>query len=46
MNKKITAALVAVLLAVPATAQANLKNRTVGSTPTLAVIFKHEYCFY
>jgi len=38
MNKKITAALVAVLLAVPATAQANLKNRTVGSTPTLAVI--------
>jgi len=38
MNKKITAALVAVLLAVPATAQANLKNRTVGSAPTLAVI--------
>jgi len=38
MNKKITAALVAVLLAVPATAQANLKNRTVDSAPTLAVI--------
>lgn len=38
MNKKITSALVAVLLAVPATAQANLKNRTVGSAPTLAVI--------
>jgi len=38
MNKKITSALIAVLLAVPATAQANIKNRTVDSTPTLAVI--------
>ena len=38
MNKKLTSALIAVLLAVPATAQANIKNRTVDSTPTLAVI--------
>ena len=38
MNKKITAALIALLLAVPATAQANLKNLTSDSKPTLAVI--------
>lgn len=38
MNKKIISALVAVLLALPVTAQANLKNQTSGLTPTLAVI--------
>ena len=38
MNKKITAALIAAILAVPVTAQANIKNRTIDSAPTLAVI--------
>jgi len=38
MNKKITAVLIAAILAVPVTAQANIKNRTIDSAPTLAVI--------
>ncbi|MGV2433162.1 MAG UNVERIFIED_CONTAM: hypothetical protein LVQ98_07885 [Rickettsiaceae bacterium] len=38
MNKKITAALLAIILIIPATANAaNLSNRTVG-TPTIAIL--------
>jgi hypothetical protein len=38
MNKKIITALVALTLVLPTTAQAALKNRTIDSTPSLAII--------
>jgi len=38
MNKKIITALVALTLVLPTTAHAGLKNRTIDSSPALAII--------